>query len=94
MGTLQQDSTSARERGQARSLDVRFTKFLESLPGAESLDRLELPVDLEHRRKADFLLAHRKVIVEIKTLTEDTSHKIETLADQHRDRHDWPLYYG
>lgn len=87
MNRIDGDSTS-------ESLEARFTRFLEGLPGAESIDRLELPVDPTHRRKADFLLAHRQVIVELKTLTEDTSHKIEALADQHRDRDDWPLFYG
>ena len=76
------------------SLETRFTRFLTDLPGAEAIDRLELPKDPERRRKADFLLAHRQVIVELKTLTEDTSHKIESIADKHRGREDWPLFYG
>lgn len=78
----------------AASLETRFTCFLEGLPGAEVIDKLDLPVDPERRRKADFLLAQRQVIVELKTLTTDTSHKIEAIADQHRDRDEWPLFYG
>lgn len=76
------------------SLETRFTRFLTDLPGAEAIDCLDLPTDPERRRKADFLLAHRQVIVELKTLTEDTSHKIEAIADNHRDREDWPHFYG
>jgi len=76
------------------SLENRFTSFLSGLPGAEVIDDLDLPDDPKHRRKADFLLAHRQVVVELKTLTEDTSHKIESIADKHRDREDWPLFYG
>lgn len=76
------------------SLEARFTRFLQALPGAESIDHLALPEDHQHRRKADFLLSHRKVIVELKTLTDDPSHKIEATADKHRSRNDWPLFYG
>lgn len=78
----------------APSLEARFTRFLEALQGAESIDQLALPEDPQHRRKADFLLAHRKVIVELKTLTDDPSHKVEATADKHRNREDWPLFYG
>lgn len=76
------------------TLESRFTRFLEGLPGAESIDRLALPDDTQHRRKADFLLADRKVIVELKALTDDPSHKVEATADKHRGREDWPLFYG
>ena len=76
------------------TLESRFTRFLEGLPGAESIDRLALPDDPQHRRKADFLLASRMVIVEVKTLTDDPSHKVETTADKHRGREDWPMFYG
>lgn len=76
------------------TLESRFTRFLEGLPGAESIDRLALPHDPRHRRKADFLLENRKVIVELKTLTDDPSHKVEATADKHHGRKDWPLFYG
>ena len=59
-----------------------------------SVDRLALPDDPQHRRKAEFLLADRKVIVELKALTDDPSHKVEAKADRHRGREDWPLFYG
>lgn len=78
----------------AASLEKRFSSFLESLPAFEAIDSLDLPHDPEHRRKADFLLASREVVVELKTLTVDTSHKIETSVDKHRDREEFPLFYG
>ncbi|WP_377159596.1 hypothetical protein ACFJIX_10025 [Roseateles sp. UC29_93] len=78
----------------SETLEARFTRFLDGLSAAESIDRLQLPDDGKNRRKADYLLANRKVIVEIKTLTDDPSHKVETLGDQHRTRGDWPLFYG
>jgi hypothetical protein len=78
----------------AESLESRFTEFLKSLPGSESIDALTLPVDPRHRRKADFLLADRKIIVELKTLTTDTSPKIELAVEKHRHREEFPLFYG
>lgn len=76
------------------SLELRFTRFLEGLPGAEAIDRLVLPGDPQRRRKADYLLEGRKVIVELKTLTDDPSPKVEATADKHRRRDDWPMFYG
>lgn len=78
----------------AASLEDRFSRFLTSLPTSEAIDSLDLPQDPERRRKADFLLAGREVIVELKTLTVDTSHKIEPAVEKHRDRDEFPLFYG
>ena len=80
--------------GPSDSLELRFTRFLEGLPGAEAIDRLVLPDDPQRRRKADYLLEGRKVIVELKTLTDDPSPKVEATADKHRHRDDWPMFYG
>jgi hypothetical protein len=80
--------------GPSDSLELRFTRFLEGLPDAEAIDRLVLPDDPQRRRKADYLLEGRKVIVELKTLTDDPSPKVEVTADKHRHRDDWPMFYG
>jgi len=80
--------------GSTSTLEARFTRFIETLPNAEIVDRLQLPSDQSRRRKADFLLSNREVIVELKTLTDDTSHKVDSMADKHRDREDFPLFYG
>lgn len=85
---------SAPDDGPSNSLESRFTRFLEGLPDAEAIDRLVLPDDPQRRRKADYLLEGRKVIVELKTLTEDPSPKVEATADKHRHRDDWPVFYG
>lgn len=76
------------------SLEKRFTAFLASLPGSEAIDSLMLPRDPKHRRKGDFLLANREVVLELKTLTVNTSHKIEPMVEKHRDREEFPLFYG
>ncbi len=75
-------------------LEARFGRFIESLPNAEVIDRLQWPSDPTRRRKADYLLGGRSIIVELKTLSDDVSHKVEAMADRHRERDDWPLFYG
>jgi hypothetical protein len=76
------------------SLEERFARFIESLPNTETIDKLQLPSDPSRRRKADFLLGNREVIVELKTLTDDTSHKVDAVADKNREREDFPVFYG
>lgn len=73
------------------SIEERFKRFLSAFPGAESIDATALP---EHGRKADYLLAERRVILELKTLTVDTSHKVDTEMARHRDRREFPLFFG
>lgn len=76
------------------TLEDRFTRFIEGLPNAENIDRLELPKDPSNTRKADFLLGNREVIVEMKFLTADPSHKVNATVDKHRDREDFPVIFG
>lgn len=77
------------------SLEERFTRFIEALPNAESIDRLPWPEgESGGKRKADFLLGQRSVIVELKSLTKDTSSKIESIVDRHRDREEFPIIFG
>jgi hypothetical protein len=75
-------------------LEARFGRFVESRPNAEVIDRLKLPSNPRRRRKEDYLLGGRSVVVELKTLSDDVSHKVEAMADRHRERDDWPLFYG
>jgi hypothetical protein len=55
----------------AKSLEERIKHFLASLPNAEAIDSLVLPEDPKKHRKADFLLAKREVVLELKTLSTD-----------------------
>lgn len=77
-----------------KTLEERFTHFIESLPNSETIDKLQLPFDPERRRKADFLLGNREVIVELKTLMDDVSPKVDAVMDKHRAREDFPRFYG
>lgn len=76
------------------NLEGRFHAFLSSLPGSEDIDQLQLPLLVSRGRRADFLLANREVIVEIKTLSVDTSTKIEPAVEKHRQRDEFPVFYG
>jgi hypothetical protein len=78
----------------AESLEKRFKQFLNGLPAAESVDDMAWPTVGGNTRKADYLLGNREVIVEIKTLSDDPSHKAEAIADKHREREEWPLFCG
>jgi hypothetical protein len=76
------------------SLESRFLAFLNDLDGAESIDLMALPDEEVHTRKADFLLANRRVIAEVKAITKDVSGKIEAEMDRHRTRPEFPHFYG
>lgn len=76
------------------TLEERFTSFIESLPNAENIDRLELPKDPSNTRKADFLLGNREVVVEMKLLKADPSHKVTETVEKHQDREDFPDFFG
>lgn len=75
-------------------LKTRFARFLTALPEAEAIDALDLPDDPANPRKADFLLASRRVVVEVKSLEGDPASTIAAEIDKHRVRPDFPQIYG
>ena len=75
-------------------LEQRFLSFLRGIPGSESLDELLCGEQYYGQRRVDYLLFERRVIVEVKSLETDTSSKVETELDHHRERDDFPLMYG
>jgi hypothetical protein len=76
------------------TLEARLNAFLESLPDAESVDALIPSGSHPGKKRADYLLADRKVVVEVKLLATDTSPKIQTELKRHESRSDYPLVYG
>lgn len=76
------------------TLEARLIKFLSSYSDAESIDAIMVPRPEEMRRRADFLFWNRQVIIEIKSLHNDPSSKIESIIRKHEDRPDFPLCYG
>jgi hypothetical protein len=75
-------------------LEKRIFDFMRSLPGAESIDELLKSSPHPGHRRADYLLEHRRVIAEVKTLKTDVSPKIDSEMNKHRKRKDFPLIYG
>ena len=76
------------------TLEERVSAFLRSMAGAESIDEVIPTSQYQGRRRADYLLEGRRVIVELKTLKTDTAPKIDAVMDKHRDREDFPMFYG
>lgn len=76
------------------SLEDRVIQFLSSRSGSEKIDDIVPFGAFPNKKRADFLLANRSIIVELKTLKTDTSPKIDKELDKHRDRDDFPLICG
>jgi hypothetical protein len=76
------------------TLENRFKQFMASLSGVESVDALLPPGSFVGKQRADYLVANRRVVLELKTLKVDPSAKIEAELSQHRNRDDFPLIYG
>src|SRR5215213_8892823 len=69
-----------------RSVLDRFTKFLDSQAGAESIDSLALTLEQAAADRADYFLQARHIVVEIKSLKTDTAHKMQPLLAPHMQR--------
>jgi hypothetical protein len=76
------------------TLENRFKQLMASLSGVESVDALLPPGSFVGKQRADYLVANRRVVLELKTLKVDPSAKIEAELSQHRNRNDFPLIYG
>jgi hypothetical protein len=77
----------------SRPLEPRFLEFLAGLPGAEQIDGLSQPFR-PGVKLADFLLADRRVIVEVKSLETDTASKVQEVLQKHENRPEYPVFYG
>ena len=64
------------------SLETRFTKFLECIVGAESIDALHTPSPNDPEM-ADYYLSDRKIVAEIKSLNADQMVKGSVVLDEH-----------
>lgn len=79
-----------------KRLDVedRFIAFAKSLPDAECIDELELTPEQRESRKADFFFGGRRIICELKSLKTDTAGKVEKVLEPHKERPEWPIFFG
>lgn len=76
------------------SLNERFKSFISQLPYAEVIDDLDLPSEFNEKKRADFLIENRKAIIELKSLESDPENKIHAELEKHRERDEYPLFYG
>ena len=75
------------------SLQDRFEAFLNQLEGSESIDDTFSNTDLAHGERADFLLDHRRFILEIKSLEMDPEYKVAERLALYRDRPEFPRFF-
>jgi hypothetical protein len=76
-----------------RTLENRFSAFLAQLEGAECVDETLSEPELAYGKRADFLLDHRRVILEVKLLRVDPQPKVEERLKPHRNRPEFPAFY-
>lgn len=76
------------------SLKRRFGDFIISLPHSENVDDLEIPAKFRDKKRADYLIENRKVVIEQKSLDADPEYKIHEKIDDLRERDEYPLTYG
>ncbi len=68
----------------------RLERFFQEALGGMSLD------DVQHAevRKADFKCLKGLLAIELKSLEEDASERMDNLMDELRQRADWPIFLG
>lgn len=76
------------------SLEERFKRFGRAVPHAEFIDDLPLTDQQRRAKKADFFFNDRAIVCEMKSLITDVSPKAERLMEPHRDRPEFPGFYG
>jgi hypothetical protein len=72
----------------------RFIAFAKTLPGAEYIDEMDLTLEQKEARKADFLFEDRRIICELKSRKTDTGGKVEEILSPHKERPEWPIFFG
>lgn len=77
-----------------RDLEQRFLDFLETLPNSEPLDRLGVLPAAYSGDRADFALFGRKLIVEVKSLQDDPSARVNEIVREYQGRPGYPIFYG
>jgi hypothetical protein len=76
------------------SLNDRFKAFVSKLPFVKAIDDLKLPPGFDQSKRADFLIENGHAIIELKSLESDPKHKIDDELENHKERDEFPLFYG
>jgi hypothetical protein len=77
-------------KGPVAKLTPRLERFFIEALGGESLDHI---LHAEARR-ADFRCVRGLLAIELKTLEQDASQRIDNLTAELSQRPDWPVFYG
>jgi hypothetical protein len=77
-------------KGHVAKLTPRLERFFIEALGGKSLDNILHP----EARKADFNCLRGLLAIELKTLEQDGSQRINNLTDELSQRLDWPVFYG
>jgi hypothetical protein len=64
------------------NLRERFDAFIKTLLGFESIDELLKDAHLEGKKRADYLLDNRQIIIEQKVLEDDPTDKAQKFIDR------------
>ncbi len=75
------------------SLVERFNAFLSQLDNAENIDSDLSDDEFRGGQRADFLLAGRRIVLELKTIETDPEYKVEERLAPHRERPEFPVFY-
>lgn len=75
------------------SLEVRFKSFLSQLNNSESIDDCLADTEFIDKKRADFLLDGRRIVLEIKSLETDPEYKIQDRLAPYRKRSEFPLFF-
>ena len=74
--------------GSVAKITPRVERFLSEALAGQRLDDVQSP----NQRRADFSCLRGLLVVELKTLEEDASERMEHLTDELRERPDWPAF--
>jgi len=77
-------------KGPVQKLTPRLERFFLEALGGEALDGVQHP----EVRKADFKCLRGLLAIELKSLEEDASERMDNLTDELRERPDWPVFLG
>lgn len=76
--------------GEVAPLTPRVTRFIEEALAGISLDDPASANDM----RPDYLCLGGRLVIELKTLAEDGSDRMDNLVDELRQRDDWPMFLG
>jgi hypothetical protein len=77
-------------KGPVAKLTPRLERFFVEALGGEPLDAIQHP----EARKADFRCLRGLLAIELKSLEQDGSERMDNLARELSERPDWPVFYG